>query len=91
MSQTLKQWRKMEETSFSEQQNRTFNEDFAHVVLHFFSDYIGAYIDLKKPLVALVNGPAVGIAVTVLGLCDAVFATDKVNIDKIHSKIQIYF
>jgi Delta3-Delta2-enoyl-CoA isomerase len=43
-----------------------------------FREYIGSYIDLKKPLIAVVNGPAVGIAVTVLGLCDSVFATDKV-------------
>jgi len=39
--------------------------------------YVAAYIEVKKPLVALVNGPAVGIAVTVLGLCDAVFCSDQ--------------
>jgi len=38
--------------------------------------YVAAYIDCKKPLIALVHGPAVGIAVTVLGLCDAVYASD---------------
>ncbi|XP_021944602.1 enoyl-CoA delta isomerase 2 [Folsomia candida] len=43
----------------------------------FLQKYVAAYIDLKKPLIALINGPAVGIAVTVLGLCDAVFSTDK--------------
>jgi peroxisomal 3,2-trans-enoyl-CoA isomerase len=40
-------------------------------------NYVKAYIDCKKPLIALVNGPAVGISITVLGLCDAVYATDK--------------
>uniref|UniRef100_A0A1I7XTD9 ACB domain-containing protein n=1 Tax=Heterorhabditis bacteriophora TaxID=37862 RepID=A0A1I7XTD9_HETBA len=39
--------------------------------------YIQAYIDHDKPLIALINGPAVGIAVTVLPLFDAVLSTDK--------------
>jgi len=40
-------------------------------------EYIDSYIYCKKPLVAIVNGPAVGISVTVLGLCDAVFCSDQ--------------
>lgn len=39
--------------------------------------YVDSYIRCSKPLVAVVNGPALGIAATTLGLCDRVYAHER--------------
>ena len=41
--------------------------------------FVAAFIDFPKPLIGLVNGPAVGISVTTLGLYDYVLAADNVS------------
>ena len=40
---------------------------------------MSAFIDFPKPLIGVINGPAIGVSVTVMGLFDAVYATDKVS------------
>lgn len=42
-----------------------------------FHKFTASFIDFPKPLVAVVNGPAVGIGVTILGLFDVVYSTDR--------------
>lgn len=39
--------------------------------------FVSSFINFSKPLIAVINGPAVGISVTLLGLFDSVFASDK--------------
>ena len=41
--------------------------------------FVESFILFPKPLVCAVNGPAIGIAVTTLGLCDRVFASSNAS------------
>lgn len=38
------------------------------------------FIDCKKPIIAMVNGGAVGAGTTLLSFCDLVLASDKVRV-----------
>uniref|UniRef100_A0A1B6GYM8 Enoyl-CoA delta isomerase 2, mitochondrial n=1 Tax=Cuerna arida TaxID=1464854 RepID=A0A1B6GYM8_9HEMI len=40
-------------------------------------EFVAAFINYPKLLVAVVNGPALGIAATTLALCDVIYASDK--------------
>lgn len=40
--------------------------------------FVNSFIDFSKPLICVVNGPAVGVSVTTMGLFDIVYATDRV-------------
>lgn len=48
---------------------------------------MNAFINFSKPIVAVVNGPAVGISVTIMGLFDYVFASDKATFNAPFTKI----
>lgn len=56
-------------------------------------DFTHAFIDFPKLLVAIVNGPAIGIGATLCGLCDIVYASNTVNITLIlpNRDIILYF
>jgi peroxisomal 3,2-trans-enoyl-CoA isomerase len=40
-------------------------------------NFVGAFIDFPKPLIGAINGPAFGIMVTTLPLCDLIIASEK--------------
>lgn len=44
--------------------------------MQLYKGFVDTLIDFPKPIIGVVNGPAVGIAVTTLALMDAVYATD---------------
>jgi peroxisomal 3,2-trans-enoyl-CoA isomerase len=50
-------------------------------------DYVNAWIDFSKPLIAAVNGPAMGVAVTTLALCDIVYCTADATFNTPFSKL----
>ena len=43
---------------------------------HILRNFVASFIEYPKILVAAVNGPAVGIAATILGICDAVYMSE---------------
>uniref|UniRef100_A0A2R5L3U8 Putative enoyl-coa hydratase/isomerase n=1 Tax=Ornithodoros turicata TaxID=34597 RepID=A0A2R5L3U8_9ACAR len=52
-------------------------EDLAKDAAELVRAYVSTFIDFPKPMVALVNGPAIGVACTILGIFDVVYASDK--------------
>lgn len=42
--------------------------------------FVNSFIDFPKPLVGVLNGPAIGIGGTIIGLMDMVYASDRVTL-----------
>ncbi|CEF63986.1 Enoyl-CoA delta isomerase 2, mitochondrial [Strongyloides ratti] len=54
-----------------------------------FNDFVTAFIDHNKPLIGLINGPAVGITVTTLAMYDYVIASDKATFETPFHKLAL--
>ena len=52
-------------------------EKLAEMTYETYLKFITAFIDVQKPMIALVNGPAVGITVTTLPFFNLVLASEK--------------
>jgi|SRR6218665_1357790 len=42
-----------------------------------YRDFINCLISFPKPIVVAVNGPAIGLGMAILPLCDIIYASDK--------------
>ncbi len=42
-----------------------------------FRTFVNTFIQFKKPIIAAVNGPAIGLGASILPLCDVIWANEK--------------
>lgn len=55
--------------------------EFAESVRKVLLNYVAAFIDFPKPLIGVVNGPAIGIGASVFPLFDAIYASERATIN----------
>ena len=65
-------------TTFSQVSNNLEERrQFSKVKGERLIKFVDAFIDFPKPIIGIVNGPAIGIGCTLLGLLDVVYASDR--------------
>lgn len=65
-------------TTFSKIKNREDLKKMCEEGAVILEEFVASFIDHDKPIIALIHGPAIGISVTTLALCDVILASDKV-------------
>ena len=53
----------------------------------FCREFVQAVISFPKPIVAAVNGAAIGLGVAILPLCDIIYASDKASFSCPYSRL----
>lgn len=53
--------------------------EFRQKAQRVLKSMVSAFIQFPKLLIAVVNGPCIGIAATTAALCDIIYATDNVS------------
>ena len=65
-------------TSFSAvSQDLEERKEFSKIKGQRLIKFVDAFIEFPKPIIGIVNGPAIGIGCTILGLLDVVYASDR--------------
>uniref|UniRef100_A0A8C5PBP7 Enoyl-CoA delta isomerase 2, mitochondrial n=1 Tax=Leptobrachium leishanense TaxID=445787 RepID=A0A8C5PBP7_9ANUR len=77
-------------TSGSDLTNALERKEQSRANINPFRIFVKKFIDFPKPLIAVVNGPAIGIGVTILGLFDVVYATERATFLTPFTKLAIY-
>lgn len=72
---------------------KTAKKIILKLIMHYkkidFRNFVQSFIEFSKPLIAIVNGPAIGISFTVLGLFDLVISSDLANFSAPFTKIAL--